>query len=652
MAVPKRDVLRAIEAVAGSSELVKAVRAAKKSYLTRAAKPAVLRKSGYKPLTPAQLRTLKSQGSSAEDWRQVWVGKGFDPKRVRGCRFEGSVLIGALDGTVKVDGVARPAGLESSTLASVVLGDNVLIRNVGFLSQTVVGRGAVIAEVGLLAKGKADSFANGLEVLVAVETGGREVPIFAEMTVDDAWKLARSRADRSLLSAYAEMLERYIRSVTAPCNVIGAGARVIRTPKVRDVYLGPAAVLDSAQWVEEVTALSQPGEETEISHGATVKSSILQWGCEVTTQAIVDSSLLTEHSHVERHGKVTHTILGPNTGVAEGEVTSALLGPFVGFHHQALLIAALWPEGKGNVGYGANIGSNHTAKAPDQEIWPGEGTFFGLGCNIKFPTDLTRSPYTIIASGVSMLPQRVEFPFSLINSPAAVIPGVSPAYNEIMPGWVLSDNIYMVKRNEGKYAKRNKAKRSRFVFEVFRPEMVDLLKDARQRLQVSETKEIYGPKEIRGLGKNYISERSRKKAIETYTFYIGQYALSGLKREAARRLRAGRVAEATELLKTPSGDPRWEHERRILSEEFSGKGVVELLRELAARQETIARAVQTSKEKDDRRGASVIEDYTEAHPLASEDSFVKETWKATEALKAEVEELVQALEAFTPVRRT
>jgi hypothetical protein len=80
-----------------------------------------------------------------------------------------------------------------------------------------------------------------------------------------------------------------------------------------------------------------------------------------------------------------------------------------------MLIAALWPEGKGNIAAGANVGSNHTSRAPDQEFWPGEGLYVGLGVNIKYPADFTQAPYTIIATGVSTLPQKVAFPFSLIN---------------------------------------------------------------------------------------------------------------------------------------------------------------------------------------------------------------------------------------------
>ena len=337
---------------------------------------------------------------------------------------------------------------------------------------------------------------------------------------------------------------------------------------------------------------------------------------------------------MERHGKVTGSLIGPNTGVGEGEVTASLVGPFVGFHHQALLIAALWPEGKGNVGYGANVGSNHTSKAPDQEIWCGEGTFFGLGVNIKFPANFRKAPYSIIATGVTTLPQRVEFPFSLINTPSRVLPGISPAFNEIIPGWVLSDNLFTVRRNEGKFKKRNKAKRTTFNFEVLRPEIVELMKEARERLQgVKEIKEFYLEKDIPGLGKNYLMEASRRKAIETYTFFIRYYALMGMLRKLRENM------DRNLLDKEDQEDQRWEHERRIIREEFPGKSLPELLDTLKEFQEKIAIMVEESKRKDDRRGRKIIDDYEKIHTLAQDDSFVKETWEETEKVKREIEEI-------------
>src|SRR5438128_9420533 len=111
-------------------------------------------------------------------------------------------------------------------------------------------------------------------------------------------------------------------------------------------------------------------------------------------------------------------------------------------------MATMCQEGRVNVAYDANIGSNHTSKAPDQEFRPGEGAFLGLGVNVKFPADFSRAPYTILACGVTTLPQKLMFPFALINIPSTNYPGISLAYNEITPAWLLTDSLYTLKRNE------------------------------------------------------------------------------------------------------------------------------------------------------------------------------------------------------------
>lgn len=648
--IPATDVVAALRQAAKDSTFVRSLAQAKLHWGKRGVCAA---HNGGKvaPLSARQIAQLKQQGNCAEDWKRVFAVKGFDPARVWHSTFYGTVVLGKFAKTVALEPeLSFRSGISRARLEDCHIGDDVLVRD-AHIARMVVKSGVAIVQVGILAAGPKTAFGNGIEIPIAIEAGGREVGLYAELTVEGAWVLARSRGDKALLKRYSEGLEAYRELVTADFGVVESGAVIRNTPTLVNVYVGEGAVIDGAQLVQDTTILSTPQERTEVASGAIVKNSLIQWGSEVVSQGLVDSSLLTEHSSVERHGLVTNSILGPNTGVAEGEVTASLLGPFVGFHHQALMIAAFWPEGKGNVGYGANVGSNHTAKAPDQEIWPGEGAFFGLGVNIKFPADYSKSPYTIFASGVSCLPQKVQFPFSLINNPATRVEGISPAYNEIIPGWVLSDNIYMVKRNEGKYAKRNRARRSQFVFEVFRPEIVDLMVDARRRLQAVKTaKEVYTSKEVEGLGKNYLTEASRKRAIETYTFYIQYYALTGLKREVATLLKEKDRESLASLLTEPCAEcPRWKHERRLLTQEFPSLEVAQGLKRLVEMQTAIATEVQTSKEKDDRRGEEVIEDYAEAHAPAKDDSFVKETWAATNALKAEVDKLLAALPKREPV---
>jgi len=625
-----------LEEVLKNSELLNAVARVKK--MAPAGKPV--------SENPELQKQLEAAGCWAADWSKVRVAEGFNPRRVASVKFFGEVYLGKFtENAVEADkGVTLPAGVYHSVVCDCVIGDDALIHNVGALSNYVVGPRAVVMNCKTVSATPGTVFGNGVEMSIAIETGGREVLSYAELTIPVAEKVAKSRDNKELLEEYAQFVAKYVEAAKSPKGIIEEGAKVLNTAKVVNVYVGPYAVIDGATKVAEATLLSNKEEKTEVIDGAWVVKSILQWGCEAASMAIVDSSVCTEHSHVERHGKVTQSILGPNTGIAEGEVTASLCGPFVGFHHQSLLIAALWPEGKGNVGYGANVGSNHTSKAPDQEIWPGEGTFFGLGTNIKFPSNFTKAPYSIIATAVNALPQRVEFPFSLINSPADRYEGISPAYNEIMPGWVLSDNIYTVKRNEGKYIKRNKAKRTQFVFEVFRPDIVDLMIEARRRLQeVKEVKAVYTDKDIKGLGKNYMLESSRKKAIEAYTFYIQYYGLNGLKKMVEKTLAEKGSGAIKDILTAASSDPRWEHERKVLLAEFPNKDVKELLQLLVQYQEKIAKDVQVSKEKDDNRGARIIPDYVHAHAPAEKDGFVKETWEATKKLKADVEALLKQL---------
>ena len=82
--------------------------------------------------------------------------------------------------------------------------------------------------------------------------------------------------------------------------------------------------------------------------------------------------------------------------------------------------------------------------------------------------------------------------------------------------------------------------------------------------------------------------------------------------------------------------------RRLVSEMPEAKPS-DLLTALSDMAQTIAEATQTSKEKDDSRGARVIADYAEAHAPASEDGFVKETWEATKELQSEIQDLLGKL---------
>ncbi len=618
------------------------------------------------PGTPwSHVRVLLPERNTPAD--QAWTSA------VVGNSFGGRVLLGAsFAASVRVDGVDLPAGVYRSVLVDAVVCDGARVADTALLARAVVGVGAVVVGCGsvvmLSEDGAATStFANGRSLALAVEVGGRDVTIFAEITLEDAARACGNRADVDALAARDAEVQAYAAAASAGHTLIDDGALLLHCPRICNAYVGARALV-RASTVTDATVLSSALSPTEITGGSLVENSLVQWGCAVHSMAIVSGSLMCAASHVERHAKLLDSVLGPCSGAAEGEITSSLVGPFVGFHHQALLIACFWPAGRGNIGYGANVGSNHTGKAPDQEIWPGEGVFFGLATSIKFPSNFAKAPYTLVATGVVALPQRVEMPFSLINSPGRAWPdtSVSPAFNEIMPGWILSDNLYMVLRGETKFLKRGaKARalgalegRADYEHEAFRPSTVRMMVDARARLaaaagkgtRVGDGEVVYTSKQVPGLGKNYMLEKARKKGMLAYSDFIRFYCVRAMWRALQAGEDAGSVFgggggggtagarygafDAVSTIVRSSGGGGGGGRSRVVEEWFAF--ALPLLREDAGPAYTVqaalteyvdlqrrfAASVLASKQKDDKRGPRVIDGYADAHGAAERDDKV------------------------------
>jgi len=158
---------------------------------------------------------------------------------------------------------------------------------------------------------------------------------------------------------------------------------------------------------------------------------------------------------------------------------------------------------------------------PDQEIMPGLGQFFGLGCSIKFPANFTEAPFTMIATGVVCEPQRLKFPFSLIKKGE-----FSNVSNEIIPGWVYSKNIYGVLRSIYKWDKRSGASNNLNLFfsNTISNSVIYACKALKEFLLDRNALPLkITENELPGIGSNYIKAENIVKIIESYEIYIEDY---------------------------------------------------------------------------------------------------------------------------------
>lgn len=573
-------------------------------------------------LTVAEIAQLERQGNVCPDWSRVLVAPDFDPAPVGYNSFLGDVVLGAFKrGAPRRNGL--PPGVFGSTLRDAVVEDDASIHRCPLVSGYCISSGATVFDSTLTFDGPSTQ-GNGTEITAGIESGGREIALLADLDLPWIVHILANRADGALREAYARYTADYLAACRHDSGYLGRGALVRHCTRIENSWIGDGAELSGVRLLRESTVHCSSEEPAVLGDGVIVEHSIVQHGAKIESGAVVQRTLIMEYAMVEHHARVDQSVIGPNSSIGEGEVNASLIGPFVGAHHQSLLIAAWWPGGRGNIGYGANVGSNHTSRAPDQEVWPGEGMFFGLSCSIKLPANFRESPYTVIATGVTTLPQRLCFPFSLILEPGEQLPGVSPAINRLIPAWGLSNNLYGLLRNETKFCSRNRARRHHFDFSLFRDDILQLMKDAVRRLEaVAEVRDSYLPGALDGIGKNYVLESDRREALETYRFFLRYSEALAFKDDLYRRL------------VTENGSPSAED-----------GSAAERLRELAKMIEAVHAGVVSSRARDFERGVRIIDDYAATHPALERDAMIRDSAARTAATREQIETLLQRIDAM------
>src|SRR5207245_10316762 len=124
--------------------------------------------------------------------------EGFDWRKVSDSSFHGDVCLGRFSRLVMLaDGLELPAGIDHATLVHCMIGNDVLIRDVKLLANYVVADGAVLLGCGSVTCEGQTAFGNGTALNIGIESGGREVAVYAEidLAVAEAVAYARSEAE-------------------------------------------------------------------------------------------------------------------------------------------------------------------------------------------------------------------------------------------------------------------------------------------------------------------------------------------------------------------------------------------------------------------------------------------------------------------------
>jgi len=569
--------------------------------------------------------------------------------------------------TLPVSKAVRPRGIRNSTLHNARIGANVLIENADLIQNYVVKDNSVVRKTELIKADPGTTFGLDKAYEVRNEYGKREMHVFPEMKLQDAVHFSeRLGSDAQFEGRYNKAHQRYLAGARSDWGVVEEDAVIDSAGEVVNVYVGKGAILRHTHHVRNAVVMSGftpdeekelrqlasgyrrtpqllvgmtadkikdlrdgkisvaeyiEGEQTRIEDGAQVDDSVFQPGVHVASSAQLRHTFMMEHTIAEEGVKVFEMYVGPDSLLATGEFRANILEAAVVSHHQPTSVLGSW------VGIGTNFGSgtkfaNHDGMGPDLETQLGVGTFTGTGVVFQNPVNLVESPHILLQTGIQISGrQRVVMPFALMGAPEvtalAKIGAKQRPYNEVVPGWVLRYLPYMLFRNEDKWSARQNALRHRFNYEIFQPETADLMIEARSNLVAAaategaddgeaDGKQIYiGETEMTGLGNNYMTNYNREKGIETYTKFIRYYAAAGLFRELQRLSDEDKLTRVRvrNLIRRPSQNRRWEHERQILLLEFDGQSISTVLEEYDA---TLSQLAEQVKGKLDDRAEDMV----------------------------------------------
>lgn len=466
-------------------------------------------------LTPEEISTLSHQGCNSNDWQRIRVTSGFRTDYIQNTRFSGDIQLGVFEEEFILEGgLPKHSGMFNVTLHNCTVGNNVLIENIpNYIANYHIGNRVFIQNANLIVTDGRSSFGNGIQVSVLNETGGREVPIFNELSAHLAYIIALYRHYPVLTEKLKALIGQYAENISSDMGRIGNGVHIINTGTIRDVIIGDHTTIEGASRLKNGSINSNAEAPVHIGHNVMAEDFIISSGANVTDGAALVRCFIGQSCHLGHLFSAHDSLFFSNCQGENGEACAVFAGPYtVTMHKSSLLIAGMFSFL--NAGSGSNQ-SNHLYKlGPIHQGIVERGSKTTSDSYILWPAKI--GAFSLIMGRHVSHPDTSELPFSYLieqNNQTYLVPGV----NLRSVGTI---------RDAQKWPKRDKRKDSRpldFInFNLLSPYTIQKMLKGVEVLQTlqrisGETSEEYSYQSA------HIKNSSLKKGIRFYSMAINKF---------------------------------------------------------------------------------------------------------------------------------
>ena len=316
----------------------------------------------YRNITESEIHTLQNNGCFCEDWSCVKVKKEFIIDRIRNVTFSGNIFLGIFKRKISfTGGIERYSGIYNATIHNCVIEDDVYINQIkNYIANYIIGKGAIIESVDSLVVDGKSCFGNGTRVAVLNETGGREIPIYDELSAHTAYLIAFYRHKPELIKHLVNMIDEYTEGVSSEMGYVGENTCITSCRNINNVKIGAFAKIEGIYRLSNGSINSSENDPSYIGSGVIAENFIMASGCTISESSVVNNCFVGQGTVLAKQYSAENSVFFANCQGFHGEACSIFAGPYTVSHHKStLLIAAYYSFF--NAGSGSNQ-SNHMYK--------------------------------------------------------------------------------------------------------------------------------------------------------------------------------------------------------------------------------------------------------------------------------------------------
>ena len=316
----------------------------------------------FRSLTAQEIAQLEAQGCAATNWSEVEVAQAFEPLHVHNTHFSGHNQIGVFNREIELPGGLKiHSGIYNATLHNCEVGDDCHLYNIhNYIANYHIGSNTCIENVNAILVDGRSTFGNGVRVPVMNEGGGREIPIFNELSASLAYILTLYRHRPKMIHEIERLIDAYANEHASDHGYIGDHVRILNCGSIKNVYVGDYAELSGVSRLKNGSINSNEAAPVRLGSGVKCTDFIIASGVEIGDSTLVDKCFVGQGCIFDKHYSAGESLFFSNCQGMHGEACAIFAGPYTVTHHKStLLIAGMFSFL--NAGSGSNQ-SNHMYK--------------------------------------------------------------------------------------------------------------------------------------------------------------------------------------------------------------------------------------------------------------------------------------------------